>query len=465
MSEETSVLPSEDRIVERKEIVEKKQQINTEDNLGDKNDDIHHTEQIQPSKTSSDQTTERNLALKTPEFRIKKRALESHTGSSYSPRNRDRQNNLSRRHTPEEPPREDKSSDYQPQYQSQMYERNQKQTFHPDRQRNEPPAKYPKYNQLHSNVDEIIVKKNANLDSTVISHYNKRTYDSRKSARSQSPIIKLRHFNNAIKYMLINKYTKPGYRVLDLGCGKGGDISKWEMAGIREYIGIDISDESIKEAVKRYRRHKPSFAVTFVTGDGFGAPLPHVLRDFPHLNLSVDVVSMQFCLHYGFESEIKARMMIENVARSLRPEGIFIGTIPNSDFLMFKMKRLPPGEKAFGNSLYRVTFLKNPPSDGHFDNPYGNVYNYFLEDAIDNVPEFVVPFEALRALAEEYGLKLIYKKTFNEMFAEEIPKWYNKLNPKIIEGMRRTKDGGVGVEGDESDATANFYIAFAFIKA
>lgn len=30
-------------------------------------------------------------------------------------------------------------------------------------------------------------------------------------------------------------------KVLDMGCGKGGDLSKWVKAKIREYVGIGMS--------------------------------------------------------------------------------------------------------------------------------------------------------------------------------------------------------------------------------
>jgi mRNA (guanine-N7-)-methyltransferase len=44
---------------------------------------------------------------------------------------------------------------------------------------------------------------------------------------------------------------------------------------------------------------------------------------------------MQFCMHYAFETVQKARCMLDNVSRYLRPGGIFIGTIPNADLLMY----------------------------------------------------------------------------------------------------------------------------------
>jgi mRNA (guanine-N7-)-methyltransferase len=49
-----------------------------------------------------------------------------------------------------------------------------------------------------------------------------------------------------------------------------------------------------------------------------------------HIERPFDIVSMQFCLHYAFESESKARMMLENVTRYLRPGGVLLGTIPDA---------------------------------------------------------------------------------------------------------------------------------------
>jgi mRNA (guanine-N7-)-methyltransferase len=34
---------------------------------------------------------------------------------------------------------------------------------------------------------------------------------------------------------------KKKLRVLDIGCGKGGDLGKWSKAGVVEYVGIGNS--------------------------------------------------------------------------------------------------------------------------------------------------------------------------------------------------------------------------------
>jgi mRNA (guanine-N7-)-methyltransferase len=312
-----------------------------------------------------------------------------------------------------------------------------------------------------------IEQKSQYLDQTVIKHYNKRAYQSKREKRDDSEIIKLRNYHNAIKFILIGEHTNPGERVLDLGCGKGGDLNKWEKAQAGNYIGIDISDTSIREAIRRFRTQRYEFQVSFITGDCFGVPLPTVL-EAAQINfqreLPVDVVSMQFCMHYAFESEEKATTMIRNVAWALKIGGKFIGTIPNSDFIKYKLThRKSPSDRGFGNNLYSVTFPKEIPEDGDFSrNPYGNVYNYYLKDAIDNVPEYVVPFDSFRTLAAQYGLDLIYNKPFAEMFKEYMPTWHRKLSPRMIRAISR-QDGKVGLEGDEVEASA-FYKSFVFVK-
>ncbi|ODV88234.1 hypothetical protein CANARDRAFT_193912 [[Candida] arabinofermentans NRRL YB-2248] len=300
-------------------------------------------------------------------------------------------------------------------------------------------------------------------DEIIRNKYNQQAHFSRRHKRKESKIYTLRSFNNCIKYILVNKYGKPHGNVLDLGCGKGGDMAKWESIGTESYVGIDLSDQSIKEAISRYRKSRYQFHAIFATGDAFNVPIPKLLENFKEeVNLEFDTVSMQFCLHYAFDSEETIRHLLENISRSLKVGGMFIGTIPSSDFINWKLKKLPPGEKKWGNSIYSVEFHKDPPRDGKFPDPFGNMYTYYLVDAVDNVPEFVVPFEKLRSLCESYNLELRYKKNFFELFNKEIPTYFKKFPIPLIESLRKP-DGTYGVSGEDRDA-CSFYLAFAFEK-
>lgn len=107
----------------------------------------------------------------------------------------------------------------------------------------------------------------------VAAHYNKRQNISRDD-RNNSPIIGLKSFNNWIKSVLIAKYSRcdstglangdgdarpvgrrsgPPIRVLDLGCGKGGDLGKWQKAGLRSLVGVDIAQVSVQQARDRWQ--------------------------------------------------------------------------------------------------------------------------------------------------------------------------------------------------------------------
>lgn len=70
----------------------------------------------------------------------------------------------------------------------------------------------------------------------VAHHYNKiQSLDREEREESK---IKQRQVNNIIKTSLIQKYCpKKNASVLDLACGKGGDMGKWNFNKIKKYVG------------------------------------------------------------------------------------------------------------------------------------------------------------------------------------------------------------------------------------
>ena len=100
-------------------------------------------------------------------------------------------------------------------------------------------------------------------------------------------------------------------------------------------LAADIAANSVAQAHGRWKgmRHA-RFEATFAALDCYTESLS---QGFPPAKLvsPFDVVSMQFCMHYAFETIQKARVMLDNVSRWLRPGGIFLGTIPNSEQLLY----------------------------------------------------------------------------------------------------------------------------------
>ncbi len=149
-----------------------------------------------------------------------------------------------------------------------------------------------------------------------------------------------------------------GLLVLDIGCGKGGDLGKWQQAPqpVDLYVGLDPADISIDQAKERYRQmasrggggrggrggrggysSRPSprlFQGEFYVQDCFGDTIGRipVIQDVGYDGTvgpsrfgggGFDVVSMMFCMHYAFESEEKARQMLKNVAGALKKVKIY----------------------------------------------------------------------------------------------------------------------------------------------
>ncbi|KAI0259953.1 mRNA capping enzyme-domain-containing protein [Gloeopeniophorella convolvens] len=313
----------------------------------------------------------------------------------------------------------------------------------------------------------------------VVDHYNARP-EVGIEQRRVSRIIGLRNFNNWIKSVLITRFAHPALaastladgggsgrggrgglrgKVLDLGCGKGGDLNKWSKARIKEYVALDIAAVSVDQARARWESlpRQTRFDATFAALDCYSEALT---RGVPPARLAApfDVVSMQFCMHYAFESLAKVRTMLTNVARWLRPGGVFVGTIPNAEQLLMRLDQVPAGvpDLAFGNSVYSIRF------EGREPRPlYGHRYSFFLQDAVEDVPEYIVRWEPFVQIAAEYGLHPLYKKEFHEVFEEfnehgEFKTLLQKMN--VVDANGETE-----MDEDQWEA-ANIYVAFAMEK-
>ena len=147
--------------------------------------------------------------------------------------------------------------------------------------------------------------------------------------RQQGPAIQLKNFHNDVKRELINCYARGARRLLDLACGRGGDLKKWADAGIKEVVGVDLSPMEIQEAKRRYKELKGKMIeVDFRQSDDIGVTSPILFApdDAP---ASFDAVTCMFALHYFFASETALGHLLSTVAANLKPGGVFFGVCPD----------------------------------------------------------------------------------------------------------------------------------------
>ncbi|WOL04538.1 mRNA cap guanine-N7 methyltransferase 1-like [Canna indica] len=298
----------------------------------------------------------------------------------------------------------------------------------------------------------------------VAEHYSARSNQTLEE-REASPIIHLKKLNNWIKSVLIQLYARPKDIVLDIACGKGGDLIKWDKAKIGYYVGVDIAEGSIKDCRTRYngdseqqqRRNKFGFPARLICADFYEVPLDKYLQD----DAPFDICSCQFALHYSWSTEERARQALANISALLRPGGIFIGTMPDANVIIKRLREAEGLE--FGNSVYSICFDEEYISKRFkSSSPFGIKYKFHLEDAVD-CPEWIVPFHVFKTLAEEYGLDLVFAKNSHEFVNEYLKK------PEYAELMRRL--GALGnVNHDQSTLSqdewdvAYLYLAFVLRK-
>jgi len=78
--------------------------------------------------------------------------------------------------------------------------------------------------------------------------------ESRRIARQKGGASQpLKDFHNLIKRKLITHFAGNKNKLLDLACGRGGDIWKWSENNIRFVKGIDLSPHEVEEAQSRVR--------------------------------------------------------------------------------------------------------------------------------------------------------------------------------------------------------------------
>lgn len=180
------------------------------------------------------------------------------------------------------------------------------------------------------------------LKSTVAEHYNNLEQRGIEERR-QSRIIHLRNFNNWTKSVSINeaietlrrRNPRREIRVLDLGCGKGGDLRKWAIGRVQHVVCADMAETSIQQAADRYkemqsfpgRQKNQLFSAEFIAADCADARLT---EKYMNPDQMFDLVSSQFSFHYSFESYQMAERMLCNACERLSPGGIFMGTIPDA---------------------------------------------------------------------------------------------------------------------------------------
>jgi len=77
------------------------------------------------------------------------------------------------------------------------------------------------------------------------------------------------------------------------------------------------------------------------------------------------------------------------------------------------------------------------------------------------VPEYIVRWDNFVRMAAEYGLSLVFKEEFHQVFADN--QQHEEFGPLMVRMKVVDANGGSSMNEEQWEA-ANIYIAFAFEK-
>ena len=151
----------------------------------------------------------------------------------------------------------------------------------------------------------------------------------------------------------------PRLQVLDVGCGRGGDLWKWTKNRPKTFIGLDASLTCVDEARSRFSslvsRGRSNMSASFHLCDARRQP-------FPVETATVDIVSCQFALQFFLGSMDHATHFFSEVARCLKPHGVFLAVLPDGDRVH---RILEKGDNLLGHFTVarteRTNLLADPP--------------------------------------------------------------------------------------------------------
>ncbi|KAK2946444.1 putative mRNA cap guanine-N7 methyltransferase [Blattamonas nauphoetae] len=240
-------------------------------------------------------------------------------------------------------------------------------------------------------------------------HYNALSRGGgKKTDRAISPIIHELSMNNWIKSVLfLNTLTTPDSIVVELGCGRGGDLTKYRHHHLTGIIGIDNSSDSLEEFKRRYTdSFADSFRAKLIEGDftvhGFSSLIP----------APVQFISSQFAMHYAFESSETVTRYFSTVSKLLRPAGTFVATIPNAIQIVNGVQS-HPSRRCFGNRFFCISFDRP-----HFPR-YGAKYRFRLDSAV-NADEFLIHPTIIERQAKRHQLTIKEITPFPDYYQKNI---------------------------------------------
>ncbi len=295
---------------------------------------------------------------------------------------------------------------------------------------------------IHNPITEEMLKTGQNIPIVSLSED---IYYNRKGTESVTK--GLRQFHNLyVKKKLIVNIGEKSDSLIDLACGKGGDLQKWIDAKLKFVLGIDKSKDNIENRLdgacarylnvkkkvksmpygvflngtsdknvksgKAFYTDKSAIICKALFGTGGKTSLPSGIQSRYGIAVDgFDICSCQFAIHYMFKDKETLNNFIRNVSECTKLNGYFIGTTYDGKTIFDKLSKIETSESINifekGKKIWEIIKLydkKSFPNDQTCLNYEIEVYQETINQKIS---EYLVNFDYLTRIMENYGFSLI----------------------------------------------------------
>jgi hypothetical protein len=336
---------------------------------------------------------------------------------------------------------------------------------------------------IHHPITEEMISTGQNIPDFVV---NEDIYYNRNLKTDESNTIALRNFHNLfVKNKLITGVANRGDTLIDYAVGKAGDLSKWIGSKLSFVYGIDIAKDNIENqldgACTRYLKERRKYGdsmprAIFVNGNsglnirdgkaiytekekqisnaifGKGAKDPTILGKGVYKSFGVgasgfNISSCQFAIHYFFENKTTMHEFLRNIAECTKINGYFIGTCYDGKEVFEKLRKYKKGESwtifKSDSKIFEMTKMYDETGFPDTDMSLGYAINVFQESINLAFREFLVNFEYLIQVMEDYGFVLLQNEELQKIGLPSSTGLFRELYSNMENEIKRNKQSGV----------------------
>jgi len=330
------------------------------------------------------------------------------------------------------------------------------------------------WHSIHHPITEEMITSGENIPQEVVTEdvYYKRSNE-------QTSTQGLRDFHNLyIKKKLIVGVANQEDTLIDYAVGKAGDLSKWTTAGLSFVFGVDVFKDNIQNrldgACARYLRAKRKNRDTpdsiFVAGNsslnirsgkaftnekekqitnaifGVGTKDERTLGKGVYKHYGVgqtgfQISSVQFAFHYFFENKKTMHEFLRNVSECTRMNGYFIGTCYDGKTVFNKLKPKEKGESfvimSDGRKIFEIIKMYDQTGFPDDDMSVGYPINVYQESINQYIQEYLVNFDYVKRIMEDYGFVLVYKSECIKMGLPDSTGMFSELFANMENDIKR----------------------------